>query len=157
MKNIKTLAEEIGVSKQAIRNKIASLDLQSSLQKKGNQFLIDEDTENIIRDSFTDRVLKNDRTEPKETNEQESQTTLQLISMLKSELDQKNKQIAELQKIIDQEQQLRLVEHKRLLELEDKLQQQVSDASVAASVTTSTEDPITAEVPVPKKWWQFWK
>lgn len=40
MKTIKQIADEIGVSKQSIRNEIAKQDLQSSLRKNGNQFAI---------------------------------------------------------------------------------------------------------------------
>ena len=40
MKTIKQIADEIGVSKTAVRKKIANLGLQSSLRKNGNQFAI---------------------------------------------------------------------------------------------------------------------
>ena len=40
MKTIKQIADEIGVSKQSIRNEIAKQGLQSSLRKNGNQFAI---------------------------------------------------------------------------------------------------------------------
>jgi len=51
MKTIKQIADEVGVSKQAIRNQIAKLGLQSSLRKNGNQFAIDEEQETAIKQS----------------------------------------------------------------------------------------------------------
>ena len=39
-KTIKQIADEIGVSKTAIRKKIANLGLQLSLRKIGNQFAV---------------------------------------------------------------------------------------------------------------------
>ena len=150
MKSIKKLSEELGVSKQAIRNKIAKLGLQSSLQKNGNQFLIDEETEAIIKADFSEKGKEKTSQDVEHTAEHESQTTLQLIAMLQNELDQKNKQIAELQKIIDQEQQLRLVEHKRILELEDQLHKNNDEVKEVAE--PHIQEDFSSE---PKmKWWQ---
>ena len=56
---------------------------------------------------------------------------------LQTELKQKNEQIASLQKLLDQEQQLRMVEHKRVLELEEKAQ--------------TVEEPTEPEK---KSWWK---
>ena len=44
----------------------------------------------------------------------------ELIQMLKKQLDEKDKQISELQTLLSQEQQLRLVEHQQLLEYKAK-------------------------------------
>lgn len=41
MKAIKQIADELGVSKTAVRKKIENLGLRSILQKNGNQFAID--------------------------------------------------------------------------------------------------------------------
>lgn len=58
MKTIKELADELGVSKQSIRNEIAKQCLQSSLQKNGNQFAIDESCEALIKSAFENRKGK---------------------------------------------------------------------------------------------------
>lgn len=55
MKTIKQVADEIGVSKTAVRNEIAKQGLQSSLRKNGNQFVIDEKCENLIKSAFKSR------------------------------------------------------------------------------------------------------
>jgi hypothetical protein len=54
--------------------------------------------------------------------------------MLQRELDAKNEQIAHLQKLLDQEQQLRMVTEQKLLQIEDKKEQEET-----------------------KKKWKFWK
>lgn len=41
-KTIKEIAEELGVSKTAVRKQIANLGLQTSLRKIGNQFAIED-------------------------------------------------------------------------------------------------------------------
>jgi len=55
MKTIKQIADEIGVSKQAVRNQIAKLGLQTSLRKNGNQFAINEKQEALIIQAFLDK------------------------------------------------------------------------------------------------------
>lgn len=56
-KTIKEIAEELGVSKTAVRKQIANLGLQTSLRKIGNQFAIEKKQETLIKSAF----LKNKR------------------------------------------------------------------------------------------------
>lgn len=132
MKTIKQIADELGVSKTAVRKKIENLGLRSSLQKNGNQFAIDENQEKLIKSAF----LESEAETKTETNSQtETETVSTLVSMLQRELDAKNEQIAHLQKLLDQEQQLRMVTEQKLLQIEDKQEQEEQ----------------------PKKRWKFWK
>ncbi len=137
-KSIREIAEEIGVSKQAVRKEIASLGLQTSLQKKGNQFVIDEKQENLIKTSFKARNKEKFENYNAKQNENQTQTESQsetkqteaLINMLQKELDvlhkqleEKDKQLENAHKLIDQEQQLRMVSEQKLLSLEEKQDQ----------------------------------
>lgn len=132
MKTIKQIADELGVSKTAVRKKIENLGLHSGLQKNGNQFAIDENQEKLIKSAFSESKVETKT----ETNSQtETETVSTLVSMLQRELDAKNEQIAHLQKLLDQEQQLRMVTEQKLLQIEDK---QVQEEQ-------------------PKKRWRFWK
>lgn len=132
MKTIKQIADELGVSKTAVRKKIENLGLRSSLQKNGNQFAIDENQEKLIKSAFSESEAETKT----ETNSQtETETVSALVSMLQRELDAKNEQIAHLQKLLDQEQQLRMVTEQKLLQIEDKQEQEEQ----------------------PKKRWKFWK
>lgn len=132
MKTIKQIADELGVSKTAVRKKIENLGLRSGLQKNGNQFAIDENQEKLIKSAFSESKVE---TKTETETETETETVSALVSMLQRELDAKNEQIAHLQKLLDQEQQLRMVTEQKLLQIEDK---QVQEEQ-------------------PKKRWRFWK
>lgn len=121
-KTIKQIADEIGVSKTAVRKKIENLGLRSSLQKNGNQFVIDEKQEKIIKSVFSKGKTETESEIKKET---ESETVSALVSMLKKELEAKNEQISNLQKLLDQEQQLRMVTEQKLLQIEEKKNEEI--------------------------------
>lgn len=132
MKTIKQIADELGVSKTAVRKKIENLGLRSGLQKNGNQFAIDENQEKLIKTAFSGSESE---TRTQTDSQTETETVSALVSMLQRELDAKNEQIAHLQKLLDQEQQLRMVTEQKLLQIEDKQEQEEQ----------------------PKKRWKFWK
>ena len=143
MKTIKQIADELGVSKTAVRKKIENLGLQSSLRKNGNQFAIDEHQEALIKRAFSEKS----QTETETKNANQSQTenhevsdlvsVLQTtISVLKAELEAKDRQIEKLQMLLDQEQQLHALTAQQIKELPEQ-----------------KEPDMTEE----KKWWQFWK
>lgn len=54
-KTIKEIAEELGVSKTAVRKQIANLGLQTSLRKIGNQFAIEKKQETLIKSAFSQK------------------------------------------------------------------------------------------------------
>lgn len=133
-KTIKQIADELGVSKTSVRKKIDNLGLRSSLQSNGNQFSINEEQEELIKAAF-----KGNKSQTKsETKTQtESETVSSLISILQEELARKDAQIENLQKLLDQEQQLHMHTKQQLQLLEQK------------------EDIIEEPEPTKKKWWQF--
>ena len=140
MKTIKQIADELGVSKTAVRKKIENLGLQSSLRKNGNQFAIDEIQEKLIKQAFS-----GSETETKNANQAQTENhvvsdlvaVLQTrISVLKAELEAKDRQIEKLQMLLDQEQQLHALTAQQIKELPEQ-----------------KEPDMTEE----KKWWQFWK
>ena len=97
MKTIKEIAGELGVSKQAVRNQIANLGLQSSLQKNGNQFVIDEDQEALIKQGFSEKLKSENANQPQNETETDLRFSLRL---LEHELDIKNKLLSEQQQTI---------------------------------------------------------
>lgn len=143
MKTIKQIADELGVSKTAVRKKIENLGLQSSLRKNGNQFAIDEHQEALIKQAFFEKtqteIENQSQTKTQTENHEVSdlvsvlQTT---ISVLKAELEAKDRQIEKLQMLLDQEQQLHALTAQQIKELPEQ-----------------KEPDMTEE----KKWWQFWK
>lgn len=138
-KSIKQLAEELNVSKTAVRKKIENLGLRERLQINGNQFLIDEDVENIIKQAFSVKADEESETKKETKSKTESETenlkVSEVFSLLKAELEEKNKQITELQrqlaesqKLIDQAQQLHAADVKRILELEQKQEEREKES-----------------------------
>lgn len=118
MKTIKQIADEVGVSKQAVFKKIDNLGLRQRLSKVNNQWLIDENIENTIKAAFS----TTNKTSTSSTTD--SQKVDSLIATLQKELEVKNGQISHLQKLLDQEQQLRMVTEQKLLLLEGQQENQ---------------------------------
>lgn len=116
MKTVKQIADDLGVSKQAVFKKIDNLGLRKRLSKNGNQWLIDECIENTIKSAFL--------TTSSSTG---SQLVDSLVDMLQNELEAKNEQINQLQKLLDQEQQLRMVTEQKLMLLGEKQDDQKAD------------------------------
>lgn len=121
--NITEFAKAAGKSRQAIYKQVDKK-LSPYVSTIDNQKYIDI---RALKEIYNIKVDSKETTKGKPIDNQE--TTEKLIEMLQKELDQKDKQIAELQKsldksqqLIDQEQQLRMVEHKKILELEEKQQ-----------------------------------
>ena len=133
-KTIKQIADELGVSKTSVRKKIDNLGLRSSLQSNGNRFLIDEKQEGLIKAAFRGNKSQ---TKSETKTQTESETVSSLISILQEELARKDAQIENLQKLLDQEQQLHMHTKQQLQLLEQK------------------EDIIEEPEPTKKKWWQF--
>ena len=145
MKTIRQIADEIGVSKQAVRNQIANLGLQSGLQKNGNQFAINAQQESLILKAFGTKT----QSENAKQTQSESQSTLHLALrileeenvFLKDQIRAKDNQISELTSTI-------------------KIQAESINADrkneLAGTLIDGQRKLISEEV-VLKKWWQFWK
>jgi|JFBN01.1.fsa_nt_gb biotin operon repressor len=140
MKTIKQIADELGVSKTAVRKKIENLGLQSSLRKNGNQFAIDKIQEKLIKQAFSGNETETKNANQSQTENHEVSDLVSVlhttISVLKAELEAKDRQIEKLQMLLDQEQQLHALTAQQIKELPEQ-----------------KEPDMTEE----KKWWQFWK
>lgn len=123
-KTIKQMADELGVSKTAVRKKIIELGMMQNLEKNGNQFAINEQQEKVIKMTFSNGETE---TKTETETETETQTIYALVAMLQKELDAKNKQIdelnsrlAECQKLLDQQQQLQALTRQQPAALPEK-------------------------------------
>lgn len=121
--SIKEFAELAGVSQQAI---------YKQLNNKLKKYLKEVDGKKTLEKSALELFKK---------QENSSTVEQQLINMLQTELNQKNEQIAQLQKLLDQEQQLHAMAQQKLALLEEKNQE------------PEVEAPEPTE-PVKKSWWQ---
>lgn len=129
-KTIKQIADELGVSKTAVRKKIENLGVFEKLQTNGNRILIDDKQERLIKSAFSKNKIETRK--PKEVSE--NRLLLDLVSTLQKELEVKNeqlkekdvqlaekdKQIENAQKLADQAQQLQAIAEQKLQLLENK-------------------------------------
>jgi len=137
MKTIKQIADEIGVSKQAVRKKIAKVGLQSSLRKNANQFAIDEQQEKLIKWAFSE----NSQTENANQSQTESQTGLQFslrlleqeIEFLRAQLKAKDEQLERLDRRFAEAQILH-ADTKNLLSVPTEQEENISSLGLFARI-----------------------
>lgn len=89
--SIKDLAEQVGVSKQAISDKIKKLGLQNDLTRKTNRFVLNETQANLIKSAF-----QNNNQAPSQSSftNQNSDLLYDIVKTLQVQLEEKDKQIA---------------------------------------------------------------
>lgn len=177
MKTIKQIADELGVSKQSIRNEIAKQGLQSSLRKNGNQFAIDESCETLIKSAFENRkgkitakvVCKDNANQTAKQNEKvcdyqskeidnkRLQEEIELlrgqladkkeeVRYLRSQSVEKDKQLSDTLKALNQAQHLQAVAESKIKLLEEKKEEEKVVESAPESESEQEK----------KKWWRFW-
>ena len=136
---IKQLSDEMGVDKQKVYRYIKKNHINEAHQENGVMYY-DENVQRQVKSHFT-RIELESITSEKALASASFDVLLKQSEMLKNELEAKNEQIAQLQKqleqthkLIDQEQQLRMAEHQRVLMLEQQ-----------------------EEEPQKKHWWKFGK
>lgn len=95
--SVKDLAEQIGVSKQAIIDKIKKLDLQSDLTRQGNRFVINEHQANLIKSAFQGKGQANTTSN---FTKQNDDLLYDIVKTLQKQLEEKDRQIAEKDKQI---------------------------------------------------------
>jgi len=152
-KTIKQIADEIGVSKQAVhqkrKSKALSTDLQPFTTTVDGIVYISVDGEKLIKQAFAreDRKQECKQERKQERKQVDGLFTPEtvLYDMLKRELEIKNKQIEELnerlaesQKLLNQQQQLNAIAEQKIKLIEQK---------EVESIEAETQ----------KKWYEFWK
>ena len=171
LKTIRELADELGVSKQAIWQKIkrdASIDLRQFTSTKGNTVYVDVDGQKAIKAMFSNdpstryRQQKDDVDDNKK-DAVDGQDEVKFLRNLVSEIQSEKK---ELHKLLDQQQRLAL-QDKQLLgeykaEIKDLKALTMAPHDDGEKEVTSDKQPepenSTAESqPKPKKWWRFGK
>ena len=124
LKTIKEIADEIGVSKQAVWQKIkkeSSIDLRQFTSKKGNTVYVDVDGQKVIKNAFFNKtstkkrqqkVFVDDNVNNSVDGNPEGNEEILFLRNLVSELQLEKK---EIHKLLDQQQRLAL-QDKKLLE-----------------------------------------
>ena len=109
MKTLKQIADEIGIEKQKVYRFVKKHCINEAHQKNGVMYY-DEVAESRIKQGF----LYEEVHQESASNEVVFDVLLKQFEALQKELDIKNEQIANLQKLLDQEQQLRMVTEQKL-------------------------------------------
>jgi len=134
MKTIKELADELGVNKNKVKYQTSKLSVNLLVKKNGIIYLTDEAVSTVVKELTGEKCrLKTDEL-----------TTDYLLN----ELDKKNRIINQLltsqdnlQKLLDQEQQLHQLTHAQL-----------KDKQVLLEETQHELEKVQV-----KKWYQFWR
>lgn len=116
-KTIKELADELNVSKQAIRKHLDKLPPTLSVTKENGKILMDVDVVNFVKDR-TNRVTGNNTSNQKEKVTDNIMLLNDYISELKEQLKQKDMQIEQAHKLIENQQILTLQANKKIEQLE---------------------------------------
>ena len=130
LKTIKELADEIGVSKQAVWQKIkkeSSIDLRQFTSKKGNTVYVDVDGQKVIKSAFfkksstkkrQQKVFVDDNVNNSVDDNPEGNEEILFLRNLVSELQSEKK---DLHKLLDQQQRLALQDKKLLEEYKSEI------------------------------------
>ena len=130
LKTIKEIADEIGVSKQAVWQKIkkeSSIDLRQFTSKKGNTVYVDVDGQKVIKNAFFNKtstkkrqqkVFVDDNVNNSVDGNPEGNEEILFLRNLVSELQSEKK---ELHKLLDQQQRLALQDKKLLDEYKSEI------------------------------------
>lgn len=164
-KTIKELADEIGVSKTAIHKKVTPDMRNKFFSKIGNKFVISEEGQEAIKSTFivsfsetenqkpetdnsTTKETKSENTITSEVSENNlSDAAIKIIENYQKQLEQKDKQLSELHKLLDQQQQLTLHSNK---------QNELLQLQIEANENEKKEQPVPNQQYIKKKWWQIW-
>ncbi|EAE0575382.1 DUF536 domain-containing protein [Listeria monocytogenes] len=125
-KTIRELSEELGVSKQRIQQVVDNLPTSKKPQKINNRYVINIDIQKEIKNN----IQKSKNESNKENNKfGDKKTTSEndYLSVITMQLKEKDKQIEQLQKLLEQQQILTLQANKKVERLEmDKEDQEDS-------------------------------
>ena len=174
LKTIKEIADEIGVSKQAVWQKIkkeSSIDLRQFTSKKGNTVYVDVDGQKVIKSAFFNKtstkkrqqkVFVDDNVNNSVDGNPEGNEEILFLRNLVSELQSEKK---ELHKLLDQQQRLALQDKKLLEEYKEEIKEL---KSLMVPVRKDDKDPMVQKSKdidntkeelhtKNKKWWKLWK
>ena len=177
LKTIKELADELGVSKQTIHYHIKSLsNIKRDKNNKGAVLLNEEEQkfiyskvntvkDNTVKDDTVKDDTVKDDTVKDDTVKGNTAHFLSEIQFLRTQLENKDTQILQMQNLLDQQQRLALqdknlleeykVENDRLKAL--KIPSQETKEELVDNQSQEVTNVVEATTKVPRKWWQFWR
>ena len=171
LKTIRELADELGVSKQAIWQKIkrdTSIDLRQFTSTKGNTVYVNVDGQKTIKSMFkngssTKEHQHKDDIDDKEKDAVYDQDEVKFLRNLVSEIQSEKR---ELHKLLDQQQRLALQDKQLLEEYKAEIKDLKAltmaphddgEKEVTSDKQPEPENSTPESQPKPKKWWRFGK
>ena len=171
LKTIRELADELGVSKQAIWQKIkrdTSIDLRQFTSTKGNTVYVNVDGQKAIKamfsnDSSTRYRQQKDDVDDNKKDAVDGQDEVKFLRNLVSEIQSEKK---ELHKLLDQQQRLALQDKQLLEEYKAEIKDLKAltmaphddgEKEVTSDKQPEPENSTPESQPKPKKWWRFGK
>ncbi|PQG47491.1 DUF536 domain-containing protein [Enterococcus faecium] len=157
-KTIKELAEEFHVSKQAIRKRLSVNFRENYVQtvtRNGVKTLVvNYKGYLLLKQHFLGSNNTGNQAETVASNDENS-----IIAFLHEQLQEKDTQIKQMQKLLDQQQQLTLQANQQIEKLQEQLQLTYTEESSENESTTLSEatETIDKQIDTEKKWWQIWK
>lgn len=117
-KTIKQIADSLNLDKQKVYRFIKKNNISESHQKNGTKY---------YNDSSQTFIFKHFKKETTSKGSHQSASFDTVISILQEEITVKNKQIEELQNLLNQQQQLQLMEQKKMHLLLDEAKKAVDE------------------------------
>ncbi|MBJ7681012.1 HTH domain-containing protein [Weissella confusa] len=171
LKTIRELADELGVSKQAIWQKIkrdASIDLRQFTSTKGNTVYVDVYGQKAIKEMFSNHSSTRHRQQKDDVDDNkkdavDGQDEVKFLRNLVSEIQSEKK---ELYKLLDQQQRLALQDKQLLEEYKAEIKDLKAltmaphddgEKEVAAQKQPEPETNTAEAKSKHKKWWRFGK
>ena len=156
LKTIKELADELGVSKQTIHYHIKSLsNIKRDKNNKGAVLLNEEEQKFIYSkvNAVKDDTVKDD------TVKDNTAHFLSEIQFLRTQLENKDTQILQMQNLLDQQQRLALQDKKLLEEYKAEIQslKALTTEDNKAHSEEHSEDANIGVKDKSKRWWRFGK
>ena len=135
-KTIKQIADELGVSKQAVTKCIDNLGLRSSLTKNGNSFLVGDSQEAAIKAAFSSRSA----TKNANQNANQSPTELAiLIQTLQASIDTLKEQLTIKDELIKSQQAFLATKDEQINQLTAAVQQQTAALESTTAALTAAQ------------------
>lgn len=157
-KTIKELAEEFHVSKQAIRKRLSAdfrkKYVQTVTRNGVKTLVVSYNGYLLLKQHFIGSNTTGNQVETVTSNDENS-----IIDFLHEQLQEKDTQLKQMQKLLDQQQQLTLQANQQIEKLQEQLQLTYTEESSENKSTTLSEETesIEKQSKTEKKWWQFWQ
>ncbi|GAF37481.1 replication protein B [Lentilactobacillus farraginis] len=145
---IKELADELAVSKTAIRKHMDDEFRSTYTIKQGNKILIKDEGVDVLKNQFknsesgTETASENQATASADSKNGKSATALlaETLEDQRKQIEEKDKQIRELHQLLDQSQRLQLDVQNKLKQLQNKMGNSSETKAIEETVMDQSSD-----------------